>query len=79
MSNKLLSLPEVAEVIPSSANFVLIRTQDATRFVERCQNADIIVRDRSNQLGLGNCVRVTVGTSEQTDALINALTIEDNE
>lgn len=78
LNTRLLSLPEVLEVVPSAANFLLVRTQNASHFVERCAQAGIIVRDRSSQFGLTGCVRVTVGTSEQTDALLAALTSQEN-
>ena len=58
--------------VPSSANFVLIRA--GTRAIEirdRLRDRGILVRDRSYEAP--GCVRVTVGTREQTRRLLAAL------
>jgi histidinol-phosphate/aromatic aminotransferase/cobyric acid decarboxylase-like protein len=34
----------------------------------------IVIRDRSSQPLLTNCLRISVGTNEQNDQLLNALT-----
>jgi histidinol-phosphate aminotransferase len=62
---------------PSWANFVLARitstAQDAATFVEEMRRHGILVRDRSSDSGCVGCVRITLGSSEQTDRLLNAL------
>ncbi len=58
--------------IPSSANFVLIRAGDrALEIRDRLRAQDILVRDRSYEAP--GCVRITVGTREQTRRLLAAL------
>ncbi len=76
LEKALAGLEDVLEIYPSQANFVLIRTRDAADFVRRCRKAGIIVRDRSNEPGLSNCVRITVGSSAQTSQLLAALNEE---
>jgi histidinol-phosphate aminotransferase len=60
---------------PSQANFVLLRIGEQHReFVAAMRQRGILVRDRSADPGCDGCVRITVGTSAQTDQLLAALT-----
>ncbi len=59
---------------PSQANFVLARIgADSSRFVRAMRERGILVRDRSSDPGCRGCVRMTVGSAEQTDRLIETL------
>lgn len=59
---------------PSAANFVLVRVPHAREVRERLRDAySILVRDFSAAPGLRNCLRITVGTPEENDAVIAAL------
>jgi histidinol-phosphate aminotransferase len=40
---------------------------------ERLQTRGIIVRDRSKERGCEGCLRITVGTSDENVALLDAL------
>jgi histidinol-phosphate aminotransferase len=58
--------------IPSSANFVLARVGErAIEVRDRLREQAILVRDRSYEAP--GCVRITVGTREQTRKLLSAL------
>jgi histidinol-phosphate aminotransferase len=58
--------------VPSSANFVLIRAgQRAIEIRDHLRGQGILVRDRSYEAP--GCVRITVGTREQTRRLLAAL------
>lgn len=57
---------------PSQANFVLARI-GSPGFVDCMKRRGILVRDRSHDPGCEGCVRITVGTSAQTDRLLVAL------
>lgn len=62
------------EYWPSRANFVLARLGPACRqFVSAMKARGILLRDRSSDHGCAGCVRMTLGTSEQTDRLLDAL------
>ena len=65
--------PLVERVFPSEANFVLVQTRDASTFMRTCLKYGIIVRDRSAEVGLQNCVRISVGSEEENEILIDAL------
>jgi len=58
---------------PSEANFVLMRIGQRHReFGAAMRQRGILVRDRSNDPGCEGCVRITLGTSEQTERLLAA-------
>lgn len=70
-------LPLVLKVYPSDANFVLARTTDAKAIYQHLVGQGIVVRDRSRVELCAGCLRITVGTPEENETLINALsTIE---
>jgi histidinol-phosphate aminotransferase len=59
---------------PSQANFVLVRIGPAhAEFVRALRDRGILVRDRHTDPGCAGCVRVTVGTDEHTEILIDAM------
>ena len=61
---------------PSEANFVLARVPRAHRTWERLRDEhSILVRDFSSTPGLDDCLRLTVGTREENDALLDALAV----
>ena len=66
-----LSLTE--KVFPSDANFFLARVSDANAIYKYLVGEGIIVRNRHTVTLCGNCLRITVGTPEENDTLINAL------
>lgn len=71
----LAGLPGV-RVWPSDANFVLARVPNAHRTWERLRDEhSILVRDFSSVPGLDDCLRLTVGTREENDALLDALAV----
>jgi histidinol-phosphate aminotransferase len=65
--------PEIARLWPGAANFVLVRVADGAGLIRAAAAAGIRLRDQSAQPGLGNCVRITIGTAEETDTLIQFL------
>jgi histidinol-phosphate aminotransferase len=59
---------------PSHANFVLVRIGTAHgEFVHALRDRGILVRDRHTDPGCDGCVRLTVGTNEDSQTLIDAL------
>ena len=69
----LAALPGV-QVTPSDANFVMIRVPDAPGALARLRAAGILVKNLDGGHPLtANCLRITVGTPPENDALITAL------
>jgi len=59
---------------PSQANFVLVDIGPKHRaFVEAMRARGILVRDRSSDPGCDGCVRITLGTQEQTRQAVEDL------
>ena len=61
------------EAYPTPANFVLIRVPDAAATLAALERRGVFVRDRSSYPGLHGCLRMSVGTLDQTRALIERL------
>lgn len=57
---------------PSHANFILVRSARPGLF-ERLLDNGVLVRDFSHLRGLEGCVRITVGTRAEHEALLDAL------
>jgi histidinol-phosphate aminotransferase len=66
-------LPCIRQIYPSDANFLLVRTTDANRIYRQLSEKGIIVRNRTNEMHCGNCLRITVGTPSENTALLEAL------
>jgi histidinol-phosphate aminotransferase len=63
----------VEKVFPSVANFILIKVDDANfRYQQFIENG-VVVRNRSNQPLCENCLRISVGTKEETEQIIELL------
>jgi len=62
------------EVLPSSANFLLLRT-DRTDVFDRLLEHGVLVRDLSSAVGRPGTWRVTVGTPLENERLITALRV----
>lgn len=59
---------------PSQANFVLVNIgQEHRAFVEAMRTRGVLVRDRSTDPGCDGCVRITLGTQEQTERAVTAM------
>lgn len=76
MTERMAALaPAGVTVWPSAANFLLVRVPAASEVRRRLRDEyDILVRDFSATPGLAGCLRLTVGTPEENDALAAALT-----
>lgn len=72
LSQALITLPGITRVWPSGGNFILaefVRPLDALR---RACAARLLVRDVRSHSGLENALRITVGTREQNNRLLQA-------
>lgn len=64
----------IRQVYPSRGNFVLARFDDAQSAFDRLIAAGVVVRDMRAIPGLGDALRITVGTAEQNGAVLQAIT-----
>ena len=61
------------EVFDSHANFVLVRAPDGPQLAGGLRERGFIVRNLHRDGALRNCLRITVGTPAENDALLAAL------
>jgi histidinol-phosphate aminotransferase len=73
LARELARLPLVRRVWPSRANFLLIECTDAEKVLRAAAAVGLIIRDPRSQLGLGDCLRVSVGTPEQNSRLLRGI------
>ncbi|MEX0679769.1 MAG: histidinol-phosphate transaminase [Balneolales bacterium] len=65
--------PDVETVFPSDANFILVRMNRAREWYSYLASRGIIVRYRGDQLHCENTLRITVGTPEENNQLLQEL------
>jgi histidinol-phosphate aminotransferase len=68
-------LPELARVVrvrPSDTNFLLVQLSDAGTALQLGRDAGLLVRDARGYPGLGQALRITVGSPEQNNRLLEA-------
>ena len=69
------ALSHVTKIWPSSANFLLVEVRDPASVMEAARRAGILLRYFGGDLA--HCVRISVGTESENDALLSALTTLD--
>ena len=69
LKNQLETLLIVKKVYNSDANFLLVKFENAKAVQNKLLSKGIIVRDRSTQPKLENCLRISIGNEEENDIL----------
>ncbi len=69
----LMKLPQVIQVYPSDANFLLVKMKDAKGLYLFLTEKGIVVRDRSSVMLCEDCLRITIGTPEENKRLLEAV------
>lgn len=70
---ELQTLSIVLHIYPTDANFVLVKMKDAHYVYNQLIKHGIIVRNRSTVTLCADCLRITVGTTEENKKLIETL------
>jgi histidinol-phosphate aminotransferase len=71
--SELSTIKLIKHIYPSDANFILVKVVDAKSIYNYLVNGNIVVRDRSKVELCEGCIRITVGTIEENETLLNAL------
>ena len=71
--DEFVKLPCCVRVFPTDANFFLAKVYEATQIYNYLVSEGIIVRNRTNVALCNDCLRITIGTKEENDALLDAL------
>lgn len=69
--DQLSKIPMVKKIYPTEANFVLIEVEDADKLYKDLVEKKIITRNRNTVIN--NCLRITIGSPEENQKLINTL------
>jgi len=70
---ELLQASFIKNIYPTDANFVLVKVDDANTRYQQLIEKGIVLRNRTTQSLLENCLRITVGTKEENEKLIKTL------
>jgi len=73
LADKLKAFPFVVKIYPSDANFLLIKMHDARGIYDFLVENGVIVRDRSKVILCDDSLRITVGSPEENEILIEKL------
>ncbi|GLQ98686.1 histidinol-phosphate transaminase [Dyella mobilis] len=73
MSKALAQVPGVREVLPSAANFLAVRFDDAASVYRQLQQAGIVVRDIRRYPNLHDALRITLGTPAENARVLSVL------
>lgn len=73
LAKELALLTIVKKIHPSSANFLLVEFENPKATYNSLIQLGIIVRDRSSVVGCGGCLRITIGTPEENQIMLNSL------
>ena len=73
LMQRLPSLPIVEHVYASEANFLLVKVSGARAIYNYLLEKGIVVRDRSRVKLCDECLRITIGTPDENEQLLEAL------
>ena len=73
LRSALAAIAGVRQVLPSQANFLAVRFDDAGAVYRRLLEAGIVVRDVRRYPHLGDALRITVGTPEENARVLSVL------
>ncbi|WP_224996517.1 histidinol-phosphate transaminase [Cesiribacter sp. SM1] len=73
LAKKLTELPLVEKVYPTDANFILVKVQEARAMYNFLLEKGIVVRDRSRVKLCEECLRITIGTPDENEQLLEAM------
>ena len=67
------NLPHQYNAVDSQTNFVLLKTPDSEKLLNRMKDNKILIRDRSSFDNLQNCVRITIGSKKQIIRVLDVI------
>lgn len=73
LQSELQNINFVRTIYESDANFILVKVDDANLRYSQLLKQGIVVRNRTTQPLCDNCLRITVGTKEENDELVEVL------
>lgn len=71
--SSLQNIPEVIQIYPSDANFILVHFKRANDLFEFLIESKLITRNRSSVTLCEDSIRITIGLSEENDKLVDLI------
>lgn len=71
--SSLKNIPEVIQIYPSDANFILVRFLGANQLFDFLIESKLITRNRSSVALCEDSIRITIGLSEENDKLVQLI------
>lgn len=73
LKHELEKLGNVVHVFDSFANYLLVKFNDGQAVFDALWDSGIILRNQHKAVGLANCIRITIGSDKENQALLQAL------
>lgn len=73
LETELKKIKGVKAVIPSQSNFFLVRFNESEKVFSELVKKGFIVRKVDSKYGMENCLRISVGSDNDNQGLIEAL------
>lgn len=73
LRQRLPESPQLTAVLPSDANFLAVRCRDAGTLYQELLRQGIVLRSLQKYPGLGDALRISIGTRAENDTLLAAL------
>ena len=77
LQNELSKIKLIKKIYPTDANFMLVELDDANKVYKELVNQKVITRNRNSVVK--NSIRITVGSEDENEKLIEALKAQTNE
>ena len=71
--SSLQNIPEVIQIYPSDANFILVHFKRANKLFNYLIESKLITRNRSSVTLCEDSIRITIGLSEENDKLVDLI------
>jgi histidinol-phosphate aminotransferase len=76
LKSRLIEIPFVEKVFPSDANFLLVRVKNADNLYQYLIENGVVVRNRSTQPRCENCLRITIGTPDENERVVELFNLK---
>ncbi|PJG82866.1 histidinol-phosphate transaminase [Caviibacterium pharyngocola] len=73
LQKNLENSPLVEKVFESDGNYLLVKFQDGQKVFKTLWDQGIILRDQHKAVGLANCVRISIGTAEENQRVVETI------
>lgn len=73
LANMLSKIDCVVDIFPTTGNFLLVRFKDSAKVFQAFADDGIIMRDFANKPRLENCIRITIGNSDEMNRTLKTL------